>query len=341
MDEKIKKLGELIEGAQNILVTTHKGPDPDAWTSLSIATIALRKYLKKENVRTYVTGNEKHSALTDEYERLNETQLLSEDGVVDLTGFDMIIMTDAHQIKRCFKNYSNLSEETVLIGIDHHEFNEEDASKLTLNFNELRSSAAEEVYRVFRDLVGSHFGNDEDIVVLTQKGIVSDTARFMYKNTTPETYELMSELTKIKRLDVEKYTLETSKFDETAIQGIALYLKNYTKVGDMGYSVVSGKEFEDAGVSHQGKEDSGQFVTSHILRNVNGVEWGFAMRESLDNNGEWSISFRANNGTREVVKIAELLNGGGHKYAAGARIKAESKEEAIQMVLDAIKETQE
>src|SRR5690606_32219399 len=105
---------------------------------------------------------------TDEYECLNETQLLSEDGVVDLTGFDMIIMTDAHQIKRCFKNYSNLSEETVLIGIDHHEFNEEDASKLTLNFNELRSSAAEEVYRVFRDLIGSDFENDEDIVVLAQ-----------------------------------------------------------------------------------------------------------------------------------------------------------------------------
>src|SRR5690606_14998549 len=115
-------LGEIIKNAQKILVTTHKNPDSDAWTSLSITAIALKRYLGKENVEVRVSGNDRESDLTKEYEKLHGVKLIPEDGAVDLTEFDLIIMTDSHQVKRCFRNFENLSPETLLIGIDHHEF---------------------------------------------------------------------------------------------------------------------------------------------------------------------------------------------------------------------------
>jgi nanoRNase/pAp phosphatase (c-di-AMP/oligoRNAs hydrolase) len=47
---------------------------------------------------------------------------------------------------------------------------------------------------------------------------------------------------------------------------------------------------------------------------------------------EYSVSFRAINGTKDVAELARKLSGGGHKAAAGGRVEAGSVSGAIQKV---------
>ncbi len=339
MSEKIQKLKELIEGSEKILVTTHNGPDPDAWTSLSIVVIALRKYLSKD-VDIVVKGNEKESDLVKRYEELNNILLKSPEEEIDLSKYDLIIMTDTYSISRAVMTYSGLREDTKLVALDHHEMEADKIGRLALIFNELRSSAAEEVYTTFKELLGDEFASNEEVALLAQKGIISDTGQFMYKNVSDKTYELMADLVRVKRLDVENYILEESKIDITAIKALQIYLSSYTKIGNMAYMVLRAEEMREREITHEGRGDARQMVTSNIILKVKGVDWGFAIQESLEKDGDWSISFRAVDGTREVVKIAEKLGGGGHMYAAGARLYGKTRDEAIQIILDAAKATE-
>lgn len=339
MNEDIKKLWELIKNAKKILVTTHNAPDPDAWTSLSIAIIALERYLNKKDIKVNVIGVAK-TPLTKEYEKLNGTSLISPQDEVDLRGIDLIIMTDAHELERCLPKYINLEQKAALVGIDHHELVIDAVRKLAVNFNNFRSSAAEEVFRVFRDLIGKDFANDEEVVLLAQKGIIADTGRFLYSNTSSETYELMSELVKVKGLDMENYMKELSTIPAGSIKALQVYLQSFIKDGDMAYMAISAKETIEGGLSIEERDEAGLFLTNNIIKNIAEVDWGFIARESLDTPGRWKISFRANNGTREVVHIAKELNGGGHKYAAGAEVIADTKGEAIKKILEAIKKTE-
>lgn len=339
MNEDIKKLGELIKSAKKVLVTTHNTPDPDAWTSLSIAVIALERYLNKKDIKVNVIGAAR-TTLTKEYEKLNGTSLISPQDEVDLKGIDLIIMTDAHELGRCLPKHINLERKAVLVGMDHHELVIDAVGKLAVNFNNFRSSAAEEVFRVFKDLIGKDFANDEEVVLLTQKGIIADTGRFLYPNTSSETYELMGELVRVKRLDMEIYMKELSMIPAGSIKALQLYLQSFVKDGDMGYMIMSANETIEGGLSIEERDEAGLFLNNNVIKNIAGVDWGFIVRESLDTPGKWKISFRANNGTREVVHIAKELNGGGHKYAAGGEVIAETKEEAIQKILEAIRKTE-
>jgi phosphoesterase RecJ-like protein len=340
MGGDIQKFKELIEKARRILVTTHNGPDGDAWSSLSIVKIALERYLGRKNVEVKVVGSTREGKKVEIYEKLNDTKIIHSLEQVDLKGFDLIIITDAQSVERCIPKYENLEPEVSLVSLDHHQLIDSDIAKLLLNFNQFRSSAAEEVFRVFRDMIGDDFAKDVEIVDLAQRGIVSDTYRFLFPSTSPETYELMAELTRVHRLDMERYMQEMTSFPPGSIKAMAIMLKNFKKEGDMAYITITAQEMNDSGISELDRDEASQFLINGVVRDIDGVDWGFAMRESLNTPGKWTLSFRANNGTREVVEIAKLLEGGGHKYAAGAIVHADNLESALEKVFDAIKKTE-
>jgi phosphoesterase RecJ-like protein len=321
----------------SILLTTHNQPDPDALSSLSILNIAVKKYLKKEKVESIIYITTQASKFP--WKILETAKVLKMGEVTDLSKFDLIIMIDAQEVGRCIPDYTNLNENTVLVSIEHHELIPEAVAKLTLNFNEFRSSAAEEAYRIFSDMFGDSFRTDEEVVLLAQMGIVSDTGRFLYPNTKPETHQLMSDLISIKRLDMEEYTNKLSMISVAAMRAMEVLMQSFTPQDGWGYMVITNEDVKRLGISEFDKEEASIIIVNTLLRTIEGVGWGFVLSQFEGEPEKWKLSLRANNGTREVVHIAKVLGGGGHKYAAGAFITAGSKEEAIEKVLEAVKKT--
>lgn len=78
------------------------------------------------------------------------------------------------------------------------------------------------------------------------------------------------------------------------------------------------------------------FLNDYV-RNIEKRPWGFIVyKNTLQGENYYSVSFRAQGGTRDVSAIASSLGGGGHKPAAGAKIQALSVQEAIEIVEQAI-----
>ena len=63
----------------------------------------------------------------------------------------------------------------------------------------------------------------------------------------------------------------------------------------------------------------------------------FIIKPSNTSDDEWFISFRSTNGYQDVKVIAEELGGGGHIYASGVPMKADSIQEVLERVLDVVK----
>jgi nanoRNase/pAp phosphatase (c-di-AMP/oligoRNAs hydrolase) len=62
-------------------------------------------------------------------------------------------------------------------------------------------------------------------------------------------------------------------------------------------------------------------------------------KDPSEDQGEYSVSFRAISGTKDVSELARRLDGGGHKAAAGGHIEAKDMSEAIEKVKRVIAES--
>src|SRR4051794_5537646 len=87
-----KKLLKLLDGRQNILVTTHVHPDPDALASSTALATLLRAKLKNATVSVSVKG-QIGGGLNEAFTRYAKLDLVAWDDAA-LTKFDAIILLD-------------------------------------------------------------------------------------------------------------------------------------------------------------------------------------------------------------------------------------------------------
>ncbi len=70
-----------------------------------------------------------------------------------------------------------------------------------------------------------------------------------------------------------------------------------------------------------------------FLRNIDNCPWGFIIRPDTKK-GFYNVKFRSKKGSKNVRKIAESLEGGGHDYAAAGTVQAKTIEEVIEKILE-------
>lgn len=250
---------------------------------------------------------------------------------------DLIIVTDTGSIDFCLDFARDPMKDTnkEVVCIDHH--TEINSQSDGLVINEERSSASEQVFITFKDILGKKFKITKDIAELIQYGIVADTGRFLYDTTTPDTLRVFADAKQVFDVDMEAMSYNAAKFPKEATPAIISYLKTLTIEKDMAYMYISLDEIEKGGLSKTGVNEAQAFLRDKYIRFIQGVHWGFVIKPDFDNQNTWFVSFRSTKGYQEVGGIAQLLGGGGHPYAAAAGIKANNAEEALEKVLDAIR----
>ena len=293
---------ELREG-DRFLITTHEGPDGDALGSL-LAMHQLLGQLGKDSVMFLAA---KEFPLPLEYRFLPLTDVFHEPpaDVADRT----LVFLDCGNIDRMPVDFLRRDGARIL-NIDHHHDNTRFG---TVNLVDTEaSSTAEIVWRLAKLL---DLRITLEIATALYVGLITDTGKFMYENTDPDSHRMAAELIEagvnvdeIYRRLYERVPLEKAKLVARAIENIERFDSD-----TLALTYLSREDYAATGAS--------DLMTEGIIDHVRALEGtvvaGVVRDKTESGRTARKVSLRSSDGTVDVSAIAREQGGGGHMRAAG------------------------
>ena len=287
-----KQIFNKIKEFDNIVLVRHIGADPDALCS----QIALRDSIKltfpEKKVVAYGNTSNRFDYLPnlDKYDNLSNV---------------LLIVTDTPDKKRVDFGW-NLDVK-YKIKIDHHPYME---TYCDIEYIDDKATSACEI--ILELINSTKLKMDNTIAQTLYTGIVSDTNRFMF-NPTPKIFSLVSQLLTDYKIDtsIVYENLLKRPISEIRLQG---YISENLIVTENGFAYVKISNE----VLNKLRADSGS--AGNLINNFNYIEgvvvWA-VVTEDIKNK-----LFKVNIRSRGPIinTVAERYNGGGHKFASGARI---------------------
>ena len=293
-----------LRGAEKLLLTTHENPDGDALGSL-LAMDAILKQLGKDSLM-YMSP--------DEFPLPWEYRGLHFEGLVGAPPPDVaertIVFLDCGNIDRMPVDFLQV-EGLHILNIDHHHDNTRFG---TVNLVcSSASSTAEMIWRLAKELDAEI---TPEIAKALYVGLVTDTGRFMYENTTSVAHQMAAELI---AAGVEPHKVYRELYEDLPFRRLQLLQRALASVerhddGAMTVAHLTKTDYEETGAL----ETDSEGVVDHI-RAVEGTRVAVLVRELLadDREGMRKVSLRATDGSIDVSRIAREFGGGGHPQAAG------------------------
>jgi phosphoesterase RecJ-like protein len=193
-----------------------------------------------------------------------------------------------------------------LVVLDHHVDNERYG---TVNVVDLDAAATAMVVRKMAAALG--WSLDREIAVNLYVGLLTDTGRFQYPNTTPDVFLLAEELSEygLPLADVTRELFEKHRFAYVQLAGLALARAQLDPDRHLVAAWITADELEEHGVEFDETEG---FVD--LLRRTAEADVVAALKEAP---GEGlRVSLRSL-GAVDVGAIAAALGGGGHTFMSG------------------------
>jgi len=296
-------VAELRMG-EKFLLTTHENPDGDALGSL-VAMHEILEVMGKDNMmfmsaedfplpyeyRTLPLGDVRHELPADAEER---TIVFLDCGNIDRMPVSFLRRDDAH-----------------IVNIDHHHDNTEfGTANLVVGG---ASCTAEIIYDLTEDL-GVEL--TQEIAEALYVGLVTDTGKFQYQNTTPAAHRMAADLIG-HGVDVHeefRRLYENVPFAKLQLLGRVLSNVERYDEGRLTVSYIKRSDYEETGAD----ENYSEGIVDHI-RAVEGTIVAALIREQLKEGREGvrKVSLRAATDSVDVSLIARKEGGGGHRQAAG------------------------
>jgi bifunctional oligoribonuclease and PAP phosphatase NrnA len=301
--EQGEVLHELRE-ADKLLLTTHENPDGDALGSL-LAMHRILEQLGKDSVM-YMSPGE--FPLPWEYRGFTFDGLVGSppDDVAERT----IVFLDCGNIDRMPVDFLQ-AEGLHILNIDHHHDNTRFG---TVNLVcSVASSTAEIVWRLAKELGAEITPGIADALYV---GLVTDTGRFMYENTSAMSHRMAAELIEA---GVQPHQVYRRLWEDLPFRRLQLLQRALASVEryDDGTITLARLDKEDYEATGAFETDS-EGVVDHV-RAVEGTKIAVLVRDQLADgrNGMRKVSLRATDGSVDVSRIAREFGGGGHPQAAG------------------------
>jgi phosphoesterase RecJ-like protein len=198
-----------------------------------------------------------------------------------------------------------------VLNIDHHHDNTRFG---TVNLVcSVASSTAEMVWRLAKELGATI---TPDIAKALYVGLVTDTGRFMYENTTPIAHRMAAEMIEA---GVEPHKVYRELYEDLPFRRLQLLQRALSSVerhddGALTIAHLTRADYEQTGAL----ETDSEGVVDH-MRAVEGTRVAALVRELLsdDREGMRKVSLRATDGSVDVSRVARAFGGGGHPQAAG------------------------
>ena len=307
-----KKINELINESNSILLLTHETPDGDAIGSV----LAFYHFLLSINKTVDMVILD----IPKIYEFLSGIN-----NVVDNVDrdYDLGIVVDCASKERVGQKDDLLSKCRHTICIDHHISN---TNYCNVNYVDGDiSSCCQVIYSLFKDIDVTLSKEIGEVLV---SGILTDTNGFGNNNVDKDTFKIVSEIMEIgvNVHQLYKKLLWTKTMSQYNLMKIGMDRLEFFCDGKIAFTYILKDDFRKVGASlgeHEGIVDIG--------RNILGVEVSIFIRED----DGWTISLRSS-GKYPVNEIANKFNGGGHFLAAGGKVNG-NLEDIKQCLIDETK----
>jgi phosphoesterase RecJ-like protein len=301
LTEQQEVLDEL-RAADKLFLTTHENPDGDALGSLRAMQLVLES-LGKDSVM-FMAHDE--FPLPREYRHMPFDDVLAEPPP-DM-GERLVVFLDCGNMDRMPVDFIKESGSRI-VNIDHHHDNTRFGDVNLVKGD--ASCTAEIVYALARELgveVTQRLG--EALYI----GLVTDTGKFMFENTTPAAHLMAAELI---AAGVQPQVIHQRLYEGLPFSRIQLLARALAAVQrfDGGALTLTHLTRDDFAHSEADESDS-EGIVDH-MRQVEGTLVAGLVRELLSNGGRRKVSLRATDERVDVSQIARGFGGGGHRQAAG------------------------
>jgi phosphoesterase RecJ-like protein len=317
----IDVIADELRSADKFVVATHLNPDGDAIGSARAMQLVLTAIDK--NVIVYVPD----LVMPKEYEFIRPDDLTTE-LPADLAE-RVLVCVDCGNAERV-KNDALIAGARRVINVDHHGDNTHFGDA-----NHVRATAACAAQLVWEIAGELGVKIDAPLATAVYVGLVTDTGRFQYSNTTPESFELAASLMRagVDTHDVFSRIFEEVSFPRTKLLGRALEHAIRSTDGLIVATHLSQQDFEDCDAD----EDDAEGVVD-ALRSVTGTYVAVFLRD-LPEGGEHvrKGSLRTTRQDLDVSAIARTWIGGGHRQAAGFNTSDELKD-VVERVASMVRE---
>ncbi|MCH5166271.1 MAG: bifunctional oligoribonuclease/PAP phosphatase NrnA [Erysipelotrichales bacterium] len=304
-----KQILKKIKEYDEIVIARHIGPDPDAIAS----EVALREIIKYNypEKKVFAVGTS-----VSRFKHIGSLDKIDE----SILAHALLIILDVPKFDRVDSAYKPRYDYTIKI--DHHPCDE------VVCDLELVDTESSSTCQLITELIyNTKLKINKDIAATLYLGVVADSDRFLLSYTTPRTLELCAKLLNDYKFDLMPLydNLYERGINERKFEAYIINNLTITENG-FGYIKVTNEIIKEYGVDSS--------TASNMVNNLNFIKelkvWAFS---SYD---EKSELFKINIRSRGIVinEIAERFNGGGHKFASGARLKTESDVDALFKTLD-------
>ncbi len=296
---------EEIRQAQKLLLTTHENPDGDALGSL-LGMHWILQQLGKDSLM-YLSP--------DEFPLPYEYRDFTFDDLVGAPPEDMservVMFLDCGNIDRMPVDF--LQRDGIhILNVDHHHDNTRFG---TVNLVSAEASCTAEIVFGLAAELGAEI--TPKIADALYVGLVTDTGKFMYENTTPAAHRMAADLIDA---GVDAHGVYRRLFEDLPFRRLQLLARALEKLaryddGAVTLAALTRADFEETGAL----ETDSEGIIDH-LRSVEHTKVAVLVRELLadDRRDQSKVSLRATDGSVDVSAIARELGGGGHRQAAGA-----------------------
>jgi phosphoesterase RecJ-like protein len=302
-DASYAEIARLLPAGPPMCLTTHESPDGDAIGSLLGAGMALEAVGR--DVWLYLAGS---TPMPHEYGFL-PVERIHREPPSDLEQRELWAF-DCGSARRIGPDASLLERPLRIINVDHHHDNTRFGA-LDLVDPEA-ACTAQIIERLLRE---AQIGIGSAVAEALYVGLVTDTGRFQYSNTTPETFRLAARLVDAGARPTAVFAeiWETVPFAKQRLLGIALEHARLEASGKLLVTWLTRDDYISAGAD----EPFSEGVVDH-LRAVEGVSVAALVREPRELDGpRHKVSLRGRDAGVDVSKIARIRGGGGHVGAAG------------------------
>ena len=298
-----------------ILITGHINPDGDALG----ASFCLKILLDRENIDSDI-GFDIQNNLPSNLNHL-PYELISNN---IKSSYETVFVFDCGNPSRLGKYEEIILKAKNIIVIDHH---------IDPTFGSIQivdSEAASTTQVLYRQLIAEGYEIDKSMADCLLTGLITDTGRFQYPNTTSEVFIIASELLKngADLALISENIYGSIEFNALKLQSEIINRIVFVKEIQFTYSTVYQEDYE----KHKIDPEETDFLID-VVRLVKDANIALLLKEQPD--GSFKGSLRSRNNFN-VQELAALFDGGGHKAASGFSSRL-SEKEIIKKIKNAIK----
>jgi len=312
---------ERLLASSRIIVTTHINPDGDALGSEG----ALYHYLLRKGKSVRIINTSPSPA---------NLSLLTGGGIFEeyapgshdeaIQNADIVVVLDVNAVNRLdrMKDIVASTNGTILV-IDHHTEPQPFADFY------LTDTAVSATGELIYDLISMDEGAriDETIALHLYVAIVTDTGSFRFERTSPKVHRIAAQLleTGLFPPRIHEQVYDSYPLNRTRLLGMALERVQPCCGGKATIMSITDNMFRDTGTTYEDTEGMVNFGLS-----IHGVS-ATALVAELEDCVKVSLRSR---GDVHINALARSLGGGGHLFAAGARISGSAMDDVIKQIIE-------